>query len=339
MICPTCGSPECIVPAEAVLEEIYRFYQACSACPAEPNLSKDIFINEIFDRDTLRCLGCGKRPLDAVMAHILGLVGEELSIRSLKEVGTPLLAFGYPIPYPPRLSEKSLILVMDSIDKSSADRILSQVPEIRGIIQRHGLSSESVGILDTNISPHIYSLLGGCDMRCDVISSFFGEICIYKNQSKIHIEFPRRNSAKIGILEGLYNKGLLTGATLVDGFCGPGTLGLLSALGGAKKVILNDAWLPAIENVVLNMEVNREILGIGVEKIVELEGLGLVGREPVLVARGSGALDIEVYHGDFRMLKKAVKGCDLLLIDTFPGIDPTNHARAWRDTAKRVVII
>jgi hypothetical protein len=57
------------------------------------------------------------------------------------------------------------------------------------------------------------------------------------------------------------------------------------------------------------------------------------------VARGSGDLDIEVYHGDFRLLKKFVEGCDILLIDTFPGVDPTNHARAWRDISKRVVIV
>jgi len=48
---------------------------------------------------------------------------------------------------------------------------------------------------------------------------------------------------------------VLAGRVVVDGMCGPGTLGLMSVLMGASKVILNDAWRPAIENVLLNLEV------------------------------------------------------------------------------------
>jgi len=63
-------------------------------------------------------------------------------------------------------------------------------------------------------------------------------------------------------MEELYLKGELEDAVVVDGFCGPGTLGLLSVLGGARKVILNDAWLPALRNTILNIKANSSLLGL-----------------------------------------------------------------------------
>ena len=59
------------------------------------------------------------------------------------------------------------------------------------------------------------------------------------------------------ILEQLYLEGKLR--EVVDGLCGPGTLGLIC---GAKRVVFNDAWLPAVQNVLLNLEANRSLLGI-----------------------------------------------------------------------------
>jgi len=49
---------------------------------------------------------------------------------------------------------------------------------------------------------------------------------------------------------------------VLDALAGPGSLGLMSVLMGAQRVILNDAWLPAVENAYLNLRVNRRILGI-----------------------------------------------------------------------------
>jgi len=181
-----------------------------------------------------------------------------------------------------------------------------------------------VGILDPDSRPHEYTLLAGCDMRCDVAMSALGELVIYKNQSRIHIEFPRESGHKMNVLGKLDLEGLLAGRVVVDGMCGPGTLGLMSMLMGASKVILNDAWHPAIENVLLNLEVNKGLLDVEVERLVPTGDMPLIRDEPVLVARASrgGNTIAEVYFGDIRRLAGVVDDCDVCLIDTFPTADP-----------------
>ncbi len=172
-------------------------------------------------------------------------------------------------------------------------------------------------------------------MRCDIVASTFGELCIYKNQSTTHIEF---NNTKIKKIEALYINGELDNTVVVDGFCGPGTLGLLCALGGAKKVILNDAWLPAVQNVILNIKANSKLLGVNIE--FELTGHDkLIGKEPVLMAKAGGNTEILVYHGDIRKLAGADGECDICLIDTFPSVNPAEYVSLCRDFAKKTVII
>jgi hypothetical protein len=337
MKCPTCNG-DCTQPAEKVLDEILGMYMACSSCPPDPGFDKNAPFKDILDSSSGRCNKCGRRHLDFVIGNILtilksaGLFPEDAALR---EVGTPLIAFGYRIPYPPRLGRKSLVLIMDSITEDAAREIVEKVPEIKGVIKRKGLQSRSIGILDTDSNPHTYELLAGCDMRCDIISSSFGELCIYKNQSRIHIEF---NNTKIGKMEELYIKGELDGTFIIDGLCGPGTLGLLSVLGGAKKIILNDAWLPALKNAILNIKVNSKILGVKID--FELQDYEkLIGNEPVLMAKAEGNAKIMVYHGDIRRLNNVVKECDMCLIDTFPSIDPSEFIAVCRDIARKVVVI
>lgn len=337
MKCPTCGG-NCILPAEKVLDEIMGMYMACSSCPPDPLFNKSAQFNEIIDSASGRCGKCGRRHLDFVIGHVLtllkknGLFPEDAA---LKEVGTPLIAFGYQVPYPPRLGNQSLVLIMDSVTKELAVEIIAHVPEVKGVIKRTGSQSQGVGILDTDIRPHTYELLAGCDMRCDIVSSSFGELCIYKNQSKIHIEF---NNTKIRKIEQLYLQGELGGAVVVDAFCGPGTLGLLCVLAGARAVILNDAWLPALKNAILNIRANSDILGLKIG--FEAENYDkTIGDEPVLLAKAEGAAEIMVYHGDARKLGTIVKECDICLIDTFPSVNPAGFAALCRDFAKKVVVI
>lgn len=339
MKCPTCGG-NCILPAEKVLDEIYGMYMACSSCPPDPKFNKNKPFREKIDENTGRCTKCTKRHLDLVIGHVLTILKENGIFpedAALKEVGTPLIAFGFQVPYPPRLDRKNLVLIMDSVTKDVADKIMADVPEIKGVVKRTGPQSRSVGILDTDRKPHTYELLSGCDMRCDVVSSSFGEICVYKNQSRIHIEFT---NTKIKKIEERYLKGELNNAVVVDGFCGPGTLGLLCVLAGAKKVILNDAWLPAVENAVLNVITNSEILGVKIEfQKQDYEKNKLIGDEPVLIAKACGATEIMVYHGDIRKLGGAVKDGSICLIDTFPSVNPFDFMPACRDIAKKVIVV
>ncbi len=337
MKCPTCNG-DCILPADKVLDDILGMYMACDKCPPDPGFNKNVPMQEKIFSSSGKCTKCGKRHLDHVIGNVLSILKEKGQFpqdASLKDVGTPLVAFGFRVPYPPRLYNKSLVLIMDSITEDIAKEIISEVPELKGVIKRKGLQSQSIGIPDTDCSPHIYDLLAGCDIRCDIISSFLGELCIYKNQSKIHIEF---NNTKIGKMEDLYLKGDLEKAAVVDGFCGPGTLGLLSVLAGARKVVFNDAWLPALKNTILNIKVNSGILGV---KLIfeNKEYDTLIADEPVLLARAEGSAEIMVYHGDIRKLDKVVKDNDICLIDTFLSVNPLQFMAACRDIAEKVVII
>jgi hypothetical protein len=337
MKCPTCGS-DCIRDPEKVLDGLFQMYMACRSCPPDPLYDKNAPLFENIDSRTGRCTACGRRHLDHVTGHVLTLLKESGLFpwdASLKDVGTPLIVFGYQVPYPPRLHEKSLVLIMDTVTEELAGIITGNVPEVKGVIKRKGLPSKSVGLYDTDSIPHTYELLSGCDMRCDIAASTFGELCVYKNQSTIHIEF---NNTKIKKIEALYVKGELDNAIVLDGFCGPGTLGLLCVLGGAKKVILNDAWLPAVRNAILNIKVNSALLGAKIEfELTDYDNL--IGDEPLLMAKAGGKTEILVYHGDIRKLAGMEEKCDICLIDTFPSVNPAEYFSVCRDSAKKIVII
>ena len=158
---------------------------------------------------------------------------------------------------------------------------------------------------------------------------------IYKSQSKLHIEFPRESAPKMRILEEAL---LSTKATdVADGLCGPGTLGLMCILGGAKRVVLNDIWLAAVENVMLNLEANRSLLGL-----VEIERLehpqSDIGSEPVLVGKAHGSCEVEVYHGDLARLFSRAKPADICLIDPFPGESYKDLEKACRACRKVIIV-
>jgi len=337
MKCPTCNG-DCIVPPDKVLDEIFGKYLACNACPPDPRFNKSIALSEKLDSNSGKCPKCGKRHLDFVIGNVLTIVKENGLFpgdAALRDVGTPLIAFGFKVPYPPRLDTKSLVLIMDSVTRDVANEIMSQVPEVKGVVKRVGRQSQSIGILDTTNSPHTYELLAGCDMRCDVVSSTFGELCVYKNQSKIHIEF---NNTKIAKMEELFFKGELESAKIVDGLCGPGTLGMLCILAGAQKVVFNDAWLPASENTILNLKANSSLLGIRIN-FEKADYHKLIGDEPVLLATAQGSAQVLVYHGDIRKLDMAVRDCDLCLIDAFPAVDPSHFMPACKAISKKIIIV
>lgn len=342
--CPRCGGPDCILACEEVLQQACSVYAPCSRCPGDPPLDKFTPLVELgLDpaEDTGRCPACGKRYLDHAMAAVLGVLIEE-GVKdagaALKDVGTPLVALGVPMAAVPRLPPKSVVMVIDGVSDAAAARILREVPEVRGVLDRRSRPSESVGLLDTGSRPLVYGLKAGCDMRADLVSCLLGDLCMYRGQSDCHVEFNRNGSVKVRAIERLYLDGLLEGGTVVDGFASVGTLGLLAALGGAEKVVLNDAWLPAIRNILLNLEVNRGPLDIEITRMADTARLPLVGDEPVLVARASGPAEIEVYQGDFRKLDRAVPACDVCIIDTFPGVDPGEFARKWRGLAAKKVL-
>jgi len=330
MECPCCKK-KCVAPAEEILANIDSMYMACPSCVPEPNLDKGSPLKALPPK-IARCRSCGKAPLDAVMLDVLRIlrhVGLRDGKDTLRSVGSPLISVGYPLAYPPRLGPGSLIIVGEKLNKDAAEKILRGIPEIKGVILSKGVA----GVFDSRALPIENELLAGCDMRADVIRSIFGELVIYKSQSKVHIEFPRQSAPKMKIIE----KQHIAGKDIVDGLCGPGTLGLMCALAGAKRVVLNDIWLPAIKNTMLNLEVNKGLLGIDEIEYPEIP-LNTLGDKPVLVCRASGACEVEVYHGDLVKLFSRAKPADLCLIDHFPGAKIKDLQAACK-CCKEIIII
>ena len=124
----------------------------------------------------------------------------------------------------PYLSKKSLVIITRFCDKQTADIILEKVPEIKAIIK--GDTDITIGKLNENNSVMIYELLGGCDIRCDIQNTDLGPILIYKNQSLLHIEYPKE--------EGIY-----------------------ALMKNAKKVVFNDIYIEALESLKINLDVNE----------------------------------------------------------------------------------
>ena len=332
MDCPRCGK-DCFKPAEEIISKLDSYYIACAQCAPEPNLEKDKPLRDL-PREIDRCEYCGKAPLDAVMLDALRVLAEH-GLRdnknSLRSVGSPLINVGYPLAYSPRLGPKNLIIIAEDLTKDAAEDILRTVPEVKGVILNRGIP----GVVGFRREVRENILLAGCDLRCDVAQSLFGELVIYKNQSEIHIEFPRQSAPKMKILENLYLQGKIR--DVVDGLCGPGTLGLMCVLAGAERVILNDIWLPAIENVMLNLEANRNLLQI--DKIEHNERpLTRLAKEPRLISQASGACEIEVYHGELTLLFSRARPGKLCLIDHFPGARTSEIEKAC-NCCREIIII
>jgi len=316
--CPSCGGRSCVNSAEHVIEAAPTLYAKCPSCnDLVLDKTNRIDLTDI-GFDDLRCKNCGRRPLDAVMAQILAVSAGPNKNRPklpLRQIGTPLLSPGVPTYAPPHIGYQSLLLLTkQEIIADASNLILRDIPEVRGVI--YGDMKRVIGLANRHATPYMCRVLAGCDLRADLVTSAYGQILVYKSQSKIHIEHDNvAKMTKLGTLP-------IAGRVVLDALTGPGTLGLMSVLMGAQKVVLNDAWLPAVENAYLNLQVNREILGIRT-----------LSRAPVAKKASSRAPNlfctattdhtvIELYHGEFEEFNIQDSGVHLVLLDPFPDTEP-----------------
>lgn len=356
-----CGST-CIRTAEEILSKAKESYHPCEQCPTI-NLNKFKPLNQQLnlkniDQDFGRC-ECGKRHLDLTIANILKIMVEENQKNensTLRDACVPLINPAYPLQAIPYLGEKSLIVLSPKMNKKCAQRILDEVLEVKCVLQ--GEVKNTVGIKDSHFDPHTYKRLAGCDMRCDIVTTPLGPLCLYKDQGEIHIEFPRPQSPKINALSIFLNKNFpdnepkpsknnyknpifctpesssysaLTrdfnsSFTVLDATCGPGTLGIYCLMYGASRVVFNDLWKPATNMAALNLEVN----GFEVDFFDET-------LEKCMVASGD---KFEVYNLDIRDLGNVLdEKFDLCIVDPFPGVDSQDFIRAAEKLAKQVLVI
>ena len=113
----------------------------------------------------------------------------------------------------------------------------------------------------------------------------------------------------------------MSGRVVLDALAGPGTLGLMSVLMGAQRVILNDAWLPAVENAYLNLRVNKRILGIRTIKRAPMTKKEFDKAPELFCTATTDNGVIELYHGDFQEFNIQDSRVDIVLVDPFPGTE------------------
>jgi hypothetical protein len=260
-------------------------------------------------REYARPCSCGKRFIDEVFAHMYVIMLEEGDLTAsdpLLAVGSPLIHPGMAMDRPPFLPQKSLLLLSGKVRENAARRIVAEVPEIRGVVRTAGFVPGLVS-LDPGENPRAYTLLAGCDVRADIYPLATGLLVIYKQQSLIHVEFPRAGYPKLRSVAA--RVGTPPVAFFVDACSGPGTLGLAAACLGVRHVVLNDAWYAAAFWSAFNLGINRVYLDAEeVHLLATLEEMARqpVVRDPVKIAETSGKQVIEVYQGDLRHLDRVI---------------------------------
>ncbi|MDN5374167.1 MAG: hypothetical protein PWP32_932 [Methanothermobacter sp.] len=292
--CPVCGED---LPAYRGGVDIYS---PCDGC-IDPHLSKFRPVKGVSG-SVLRICECGRRHLDAVMAHVAGIMIREGCVPEdarLRDVGAPLITPALPLESAPFLPERSLVILSPHLDKGTAETIMEDVPEVKGVLR--GDMRTVPGMMDSGTRPHVYELLAGCDMRCDIIETPSGALSIYRRQSRLHIEFSSGKNLKIQTAAREILS--LRPENVLDATCGPGTLGIFSLKAGARNVVFNDIWREACEMTRLNLRVNGFHEGF------------------------------RVYNRDIRELPDLIdERFDLCIVDPFPGVDP----REFIDAAKRL---
>ncbi|CDG65660.1 MAG: hypothetical protein PWQ15_1425 [Methanobacterium sp.] len=317
---------DCIKKPPVVLEEIEYIYLPCDNCPDwnfrkfKPFLGQ-IDLSDNVDENWGRC-SCGRRHLDVVVGHVLRIMqleGIKDEKATLREACVPLITPAFPLNNVPHLLPDTLVILSPDVDEQCAKRIVKEVPEVKGVLK--GDIKDTVGIRDNNTS-NLYELLAGCDMRCDLVQTRAGPICIYKPQGEIHVEFPKPVSPKISALSKVMSQ--YENPKILDCTCGPGTLGIAALKAGASRVVFNDLWYPAAYATSLNLEVN----GYPVELSDKKEGL---------ISHGTSW---DVYCLDVKDLASSLEEkFHIGVVDTFPGMDTTIFTRAIKDLCQEVIVI
>ncbi len=304
MKCPVCQM-DCVKSAKDILVTLPSLFRPCADCKIRMLDKRAPLPTLEYDSPC----SCGKRFIDEVFAHIYVIMVEEGDMKAtepLIAVGSPLVHPGFPMERPPFLTEKSLVLLTSKATKKTAERLMGEVPELRGVVKT-GNFVPGITSADLKTVPKVYDLLAGCDVRADIFPLRSGPLVMYKQQSLVHIEFSRGYAPKIQALER--HVGNPPVKLFIDACSGVGTLGLTAACMGVPHVIMNDAWYASAFWSAFNLEVNREYFKVSRVRIFEqMEDMVKhpVTKNPIKIAETEGEQIIEVYQGDFRQLHSVI---------------------------------
>ena len=270
---------------------------------------KDLIDFDDYDGDYMRC-GCGKRPLDIVMSHILkimiecGIVPEKATLRRNSPV--PLSDFYFSSLNPQFIGKDTLILLHPDFTKEIALKLVDEVPEVKCVLK--GSPQNVVGQLNRDSQINHFDVLVGDDTQINVMRTLLGEkIVLVKSQSKHHIEVAMTTEDKLVRLHNYLKNNDVKKGVGVDAMCGLGALGIYLLKFRFEKVIFNDINPEMIEALENNLDIN------GIDSGFEIH---------------TGAFeDLDVGH------------VDLCVIDAFPGVDISDIKEKAEKIADNVVII
>ncbi len=336
MKCPVCAM-DCVKSAKDILSTLPTIFLPCPEC----NMRALDKRRPLPSPEYAEPCSCGKRFIDEVFAHIWVVMVEEGDLKKtspLIAAGSPLIHPGFAMDRPPFLPEKSLVLLSPVVTKKTAERLVREVPELRGVVKT-GDFVPGIATADLNSVPNVYELLAGCDVRADIFPLATGPLVMYKQQSLVHIEFPRAGYPKIRSVEQHVGKPPVP--YFIDACSGVGTLGLTAACLGVPRVVMNDAWYASAFWSAFNLEVNREYLSISRVRIFEqVQDMARhpVVKDPVKIAETEGAQVIEVYQGDFRELSSVLGPgqSPVTAIDIFEKKDPAVTGRIQKEWLDKV---
>ena len=336
MQCPVCGQ-DCVQKAQDLVGTLETVFAPCGECRGR-TLDKAA---PPPDLTIARPCPCGKRFIDDVFVHLYSIMVEERALAEgdpLKKVGMPLVHPGFAMEEAPYLPNNSLLLLSQAVEKPVAMRLFKEVPEVRGVVKCGKFVPGAIDV-DLTVTPRVYELLAGCDVRADVFYTQHSPVVVYKQQSLIHIEFPRGYDPKI-VNVGVRLRHSLPRA-FVDASCGAGTLGIIAAQYGVPHVVMNDAWYAAAFWAAYNLKVNADSFPAGEIHLLEdypSMASHQVVREPRRIAYTEGKQLIEVYQGDYRNLPPLFPERDrvLTVIDLFEKGDEALNRRILSDWRGRV---
>ncbi|WP_409199966.1 50S ribosomal protein L11 methyltransferase [Methanobrevibacter sp. DSM 116169] len=322
------------------LNEKIKSLMPCDDCEDISIKKFSPIVNEIdlnkLNNNYKRC-SCGKRPLDIIMAHALKImIEEEIAPKNgILRRNTPTLL--PTVFYSPNnsqfMGEDSIILIHPDFNQKIANKLINEIPEVRGVLK--GDPRETVGILEKDSDIKNYELLAGSDLRSDIINTLIksdnglNKIIINKKQSVNNIEVGSTTETK---LLKLYNylenneefKENHDSLKVIDATCGVGAISIFLLMYGFSKVVLNDIYSEAINATLENLKVN----GFNFEKCENNDKIAIGN-------------NFEVYNMAFEDLVNKFENdeFDLAIIDCFTGVNSSNLENEAQKIAKNVLII
>ena len=194
MECPACGS-DCVQSAPDILRDLPTRFLPCEKCSMRVLDKRSPLPSLEYGKPC----SCGKRFIDEVFAHMYVIMQEEgdLAPRDpLIAVGSPLIHPGMAMDRPPFLRPNPCCCCQEGFGRKRPGGSLSRSPKSGALSKAQTISRGLSHLILMSLRGSTRSL-PVCDVRADIYPLATGPLVVYKQQSLIHVEFPRAGYPKL----------------------------------------------------------------------------------------------------------------------------------------------